>query len=113
LDPLDAVYFSFDERVESVRAVLDSYREITGRDYESRKIYVFLDEIQKLKQWAEQVKIFYDNFPNLKFFLSGSAALPLEKEARTTLVGRAFYIHLALVVQRVFQIEAQDRDIKR
>lgn len=102
LDPLDAVYFSFDERVEGVRAILDSYREVTGRDYESRKLHVFLDEVQKLKSWAEQVKILYDNFPNLKFVLSGSAALPLEKEARVTLVGRAFYIRVEPLSFREF-----------
>ena len=94
VDPLDILYFSFDEGVSTVHELLGSYGEATGRDFQSGRKYVFLDEVQKLKGWAEQVKVFYDSVPGIKFFASGSAALPLEREAKTVLAGRAFYIRV-------------------
>ncbi len=94
VDPLDVVYSSFDERVEDLREVLKSYSQSTGRDYESRRVYVFLDEVQKLDGWAHQVKLLYDSLPNLKVILSGSAALSLEGGAKSVLAGRAFYVNM-------------------
>lgn len=93
VDPLDVLYFSFDEGVPTIKELFSAFGEATGKDYQSGpKKYVFLDEVQKLKGWEEQVKLFYDSIPTMKFFLSGSAASPLERGAKTALAGRAFYI---------------------
>lgn len=102
VDPLDVLYFSFDEGVSALHELLVAYGEATGKDFQAGRRYVFLDEVQKLRGWAEQVKVFYDSVPGIKFFLSGSAALPLEREAKTTLAGRAFYIRVEPLSFREF-----------
>lgn len=72
------LYFSYDKEKASVEELLDEYTKITGIDYKKERIYVFLDEIQKLENWQEQIKFFYDLF-NIKFVVSGSATLFLKK----------------------------------
>ena len=44
------------------------------------KIFVFLDEIQKLEDFQNKIKIYYDLYPKIKFFLSGSSSLFLKKK---------------------------------
>lgn len=89
-DPLRILYFSFDETIEDPITVLEEYSKITKIDWRKEKIYLFLDEIQKLEQWSAKVKILYDTFPNLRLCLSGSASLMISKEAIHNLVGRYF-----------------------
>jgi predicted AAA+ superfamily ATPase len=93
-DPEDILYFSFDKKVDSIKAVLDKYREITERDYEKRHIIVVIDEIYKLDKWHSELKLLYDALPNIKFLVSGSASLKIEKGARNDLTGRAFYVEV-------------------
>lgn len=90
-DPESILYFSFDERREGIRDVLDAYASTVGRDIEDGRTFVFLDEIQKHPGWSEELKLLYDALPNLKFVVSGSAALMLERHGRESLAGRAFF----------------------
>jgi len=90
VEPKNILYFSFDEKVEDPIKILESYSKITKVDWKKEKVYLFFDEIQKLKNWSSKIKILYDNFPNLKFCLSGSASLMIESEAIKNLVGRFF-----------------------
>ncbi len=92
VEPRHIIYFSFDQKVEDLKDVLKEYRDITNINWEKEHIYVFLDEIQKLDNWSSQLKLFYDNFPNIKFFVSGSASIQLEQNAMADLVGRHFTI---------------------
>ncbi|MCD6403407.1 MAG: ATP-binding protein [Candidatus Aenigmarchaeota archaeon] len=94
LDPKRIVYFSFDEKIDDLKTILDEYQKITGVSWKEEKVYVFLDEIHKLQGWGRKVKMFYDNFPNLKILLSGSSSVELEREAYKNLVGRFFLINL-------------------
>jgi predicted AAA+ superfamily ATPase len=55
-----------------------------------KNIFLFLDEIQKLGDWPDKVKIVYDLNPNVKIFLSGSAALDLARGGKESLAGRIF-----------------------
>jgi uncharacterized protein len=90
-DPNRILYFSFDrKKEEDLIKILDAFRSITNVNWEKEKILVFLDEIQKFKDWSSQLKQLYDNFPNIKFVVSGSASLELEKEAKDNLAGRYF-----------------------
>lgn len=91
-DPLNILYFSFDHKVGKIKKVLDTYTKLTEKDYEKEKIFVFLDEIYKLEEWHSELKLLYDALPNVKFVVSGSASLKIEKEARKDLTGRAFYV---------------------
>lgn len=93
------LYFSFDERIASLEEVIRSYSDfVLGKDILKRgRVYIFLDEIQKLKDWQNHLKIFYDLYPNLKFIVSGSASLAISKGARESLAGRVFEYLLPLM----------------
>lgn len=93
-NPLNIIYFSFDKRIGEIEDILHAYSKITEKDYEKEKVFVFLDEIYKLKEWHSKLKFLYDALPNVKFIVSGSASLKIEKEARKDLTGRAFYIEM-------------------
>jgi predicted AAA+ superfamily ATPase len=90
IDPKQIVYFSYDEKKYEIVDILEAFQAITETNWKEKKIYVFLDEIQKLKDWSSKIKLIYDNFPNIKFVISGSASLQLEKEAMYNLAGRYF-----------------------
>ncbi|MDI9644725.1 MAG: AAA family ATPase, partial [Candidatus Verstraetearchaeota archaeon] len=78
-DPKRLLYFSFEDAESGPREVLEHYeKEVLKKPLEEAgRIYVFLDEIQYAGGWAAAVKQFYDLYPNLKFFVSGSSSLLL------------------------------------
>ncbi len=92
VSPLQVLYFSFDEESEDITEILKTYEtEVLGeRISDGREIYLFLDEIQKLGGWPDKVKVVYDLNPNVKIFLSGSAAINLSKGGKESLAGRSF-----------------------
>ncbi len=68
----------------------------------SRTRYLFLDELQKLPNWADLLKTVYDiNEDSLKIFVSGSSSLEL-KEQRETLAGRILTFHVPVFTFREF-----------
>jgi predicted AAA+ superfamily ATPase len=90
----DIFYFSFDETVEGMKDVIDAYRDIQNKDLRKGRTYLFLDEVQKLKGWENQIKQSYDLYPKLKFVISGSESLFVGKLSRETLAGRIHEFHL-------------------
>jgi len=95
-DPLKILYFSFDESLVNPKEVLEYYeKRILKKPFEEAgRIYIFLDEIQYVKNWASALKQFYDLYPNIKFFVSGSSSLLLSKDAIEKLAGRFFLLEL-------------------
>lgn len=92
------LYFSFDEESVSLEDVISEYQSRLGTDIQSAgKLYLFLDEIQKLEGWQNQVKYYYDTYPDLKLFVSGSSSLFLRKKAEESLAGRIFLFHLPVL----------------
>lgn len=91
-DKRNVLYFSFDEKALDFKDVLETYKiEVLRKDFgEGGKVYLFLDEIQKIDDWENKVKVFYDLYPNVKFFLSGSASLILSRKAKESLAGRIY-----------------------
>jgi predicted AAA+ superfamily ATPase len=53
------------------------------------KVYIFLDEVQELKDWDRTVKRIYDLEKDVKIFLTGSRLL--KSELSTSLAGRFVY----------------------
>ncbi len=105
--PKQILYFSFDEKVEDIKKILDEYQRITGVEWKKEKIYVFLDEIHKLEDWGSKLKLFYDAFPNIKFFASGSSSVELEREAYSNLVGRHFLLKVdPLSLKEFFELKS-------
>jgi len=90
IDPFSILYFTFDEEKPSLDSLFQDFSRQTGKNFKKEKIFVFLDEVQKLPDFQNKVKIYYDLYPNLKFFLSGSSSLFLKKKKQESLAGRVF-----------------------
>ncbi len=90
-DAKNVFYFSFDEIAFDLKDVLEEYQKhILNKTFEGAKerIYIFLDEVQKINDWENKLKTYYDIYPNVKFFISGSASATLRKRSKESLAGR-------------------------
>ena len=85
------LYYSFDEPGE-IEEIMNEYLKISGKELGKEKVYIFLDEIQKVKNWQDKLKIYYDNY-NIKFFISGSSSLFIRKKSES-LAGRIIEFEL-------------------
>lgn len=91
--PKNILYFSFDEIAFDLKDVMETYQKLVlGRTFDETKerIYVFLDEIHKVEDWENKIKVYYDLYPNLKFIISGSASVSLRRRGKESLAGRVF-----------------------
>ena len=59
-----------------------------------RKLVVFLDEVQRVENAGESLKLIYDEFPDVKLLISGSSSLELKVNVLPPLVGRVFLFEL-------------------
>lgn len=84
------IYFSFDKKIQDPIKILKLYQKITKINWKREKIYLFLDEIQKLEDWSSKIKLLYDTLPNIRICLTGSASLMLEENTIKDLAGRYF-----------------------
>jgi uncharacterized protein len=89
-DALNIWYYSFDQARDKLDALLSEFCLQTKKDYQKDRIYIFLDEIQKLDDFQSQLKIYYDIYPEIKFFISGSTSLFIKKKTQESLAGRLF-----------------------
>ncbi len=95
VDPRYILYFSFDERMMDLRNVIHEYEvKIIKDTIRSKKAFLFFDEIQKLEDWPNKIKILYDLYPKAKIFISGSASLTILGKGRESLAGRAKFFYL-------------------
>lgn len=94
VNPFCILYFTFDEEMITIEELLQNFSQQTGVDIKKDKLFIFLDEIQKLSGFAGQLKIYYDLYPNLKFFISGSTSLFIKKKTQESLAGRVFSLFL-------------------
>ena len=85
--PADALlYFSFDDFPSAeLLDVIEGFREIHGKEPR----FLFFDEVQKVPNWAGQVKVLYDT-GKFKIVVSGSESLFLRKSSRESLAGRMY-----------------------
>jgi len=96
------LYFSFDEQKPSIDELIKEYCQTTSLELGKDKVFIFLDEIQKLNDWQNQIKTYYDNYENIKFFVSGSATLFIHKKAHESLAGRVFLLDLPVLSFKEF-----------
>jgi predicted AAA+ superfamily ATPase len=91
LSPKNIVYFSFDEfpGIE-LRDVLHAAEELHEKEYDGERVFLLLDEVQKLSNWENQAKALYDAFPEIKMMISGSESLFIKRKSRAVLAGRIF-----------------------
>lgn len=98
------IYFSFDEfRDVEIRAVMNEYEELMEREIGTGKYLLLLDEIQKLSNWENQLKSFYDVFSKrIKIIISGSESLFIRRKRKETLAGRIFEFKVELLSFKEF-----------
>lgn len=103
-DAKEIIYFSFDEFKDvDMRAILKEYEEIMEKDITHGKYLLLLDEMQKLDNWENQLKSFYDVFKKrVKIIISGSESLFIRRKSRETLAGRLFEFKVELLSFKEF-----------
>ncbi len=84
------LYYNFDLTDDKIENIMKSYGDTLEVDTKKENIFIFLDEIQKHKNWENELKVLYDNYKNIKFFISGSSSLFIEKKTKESLGGRVF-----------------------
>ncbi|MFZ2456699.1 MAG: ATP-binding protein [Candidatus Altiarchaeia archaeon] len=108
----NVLYYSFDEEGVDLKEVLEAYQKmVLGKSFEESKerIYLLLDEIQKVDDWENKIKVYYDLYPNIKFFLSGSAAVGLKKGSKESLGGRVYeYVIRPLDFEEFLELSGKD-----
>jgi uncharacterized protein len=87
-NPFSIWYFTFDEEKPDLDKLLNEFVLQTSIDFRKEKVFVFLDEIQKLDNFQAKLKVYYDLYPNIKFFISGSTSLFIKKKTQESLAGR-------------------------
>ncbi len=87
--PEQIVYYTFDVGNITLETILKQHAEFFP-SLKEKKLFVFFDEIQKLDGWHNQLKVLYDTHRLLKFFVTGSASLFIEKMTKESLAGRMF-----------------------
>jgi len=108
------LYYNFDLFNETIENILEYYKDKVKLDFKKEKIFVFLDEVQKRDNWENELKVLYDNFPNIKFFISGSSSLFIEKKTKESLAGRSFsFILKPLTFKEYLKMKKVKFDEKR
>lgn len=75
----------YDLKGVTIAEIIKEFRSIHGTRIDE-KIYVFLDEVQYVTDWDQQVANFYDT-QNVKIVVSGSSSILIKKQS-TFLTGR-------------------------
>ncbi len=92
--PKHIFYFSFDgmkKQETIVKKIIQIYYQKILKEVPSNlenQIFIFLDEVQKVKNWGEEIKSFWDRDYPMKFIISGSSSMNITKGAGESLVGR-------------------------
>lgn len=104
VEPSKVLYFSFEEGGESTKDVLQAYeKEVLRKPLdEAGQVYVLLDEVQYSSDWLPVVKKYYDLYPGMKFYLSGSSSLLISSRALAGLAGRFFTVEAYPMTFREF-----------
>ncbi|MEW6409092.1 MAG: ATP-binding protein [Nitrospirota bacterium] len=93
ISPEQIIYLNFDDPrllpcdANGIELILQAYRELCPEHLKKHN-YLFLDEIQNVKDWELGVRRIYDT-RRFRIFLTGSSSKFLSKEIATQLRGRA------------------------
>jgi hypothetical protein len=93
ISPQQIVYINFDDprllpfNAKDIESILEGYRELYP-EYRNKVNFMFLDEIQNVKDWEIGIRRICDT-KKFRIFLTGSSSKLLSKEIATHLRGRA------------------------
>lgn len=78
-----------------------------------KQVYIFLDEIQKLENWGDQIKALFDLKISAKFFIAGSSSLRILQGSGESLLGRITHkILLPLSFREILKIKKDNINIE-
>lgn len=69
------VYVSLDDIYFTANHLVDFAEEFVKRGGK----YLLIDEVQKYPNWSKEIKMIFDNFPELQMIVSGSSAIEILK----------------------------------
>ena len=90
VSPMAVAYLSLDQPLYShlsIEELAARVREAGGLET-AQPAFLFLDEIQYLKDWERHLKVFVDSYPHIKCVVSGSAAAALRLKSIESGAGR-------------------------
>lgn len=99
----DILYFSFDKfsryKGDAIRDCINQYlAEYHGTNLnvldKDKKLYILLDEVQKVPFFNSNIKSIYDFHENIKFIISGSSSYNIREDQNETLAGRIIDIEM-------------------
>jgi predicted AAA+ superfamily ATPase len=70
------------------------YEDVLLEPKRGEKVYIFIDEIHFLNGWELWLKKYYDLKYNIKFIISCSSAIHIQRRSKESLVGRIYEILL-------------------
>lgn len=88
------LYFSFDamaKQDKAIRRIFRLYNQHIIKEVPSEfeeRVFIFFDEVQKVKDWGEEIKSIWDRGYPVKFIVSGSSSMNILKGGGESLVGR-------------------------
>lgn len=93
------LYFSLDMfklEEQIIKQIFDIYfRNILHEvPAEAQRVYIFIDEIQKVPNWGNVIKSIYDMGYSVKFIVSGSSSMNILRGSGESLVGRIYIMKL-------------------
>jgi len=89
INPKKIFFYSFSNIDTDLENILNWYLEVfLNKLYRNgENIYIFLDELQYVKNWQDIIKFWYDLYPNICFVISWSTSLWIWKN-KESLLGR-------------------------
>lgn len=97
VNPRNILYYSLDDPTlltytdNLMKDVIDYFSDKIAK---KGKKYIFFDEVHRYKGWYKWIKAYYDEYPEIKFILSGSSTLALQEDANRYLRGRTIEIEM-------------------
>jgi len=80
--------------LDELRDIVSVYKELTGKDPQNDRTYLFFDEVHYMEDWQVQVKEFIDMKYESHFFVLGSPVTMMFKDASESLAGRISFINV-------------------
>ncbi len=111
--PRNILFISFDEALVTSKLTLDKYLDVFLDQVSGQQLkYIFLDEIQYVNKWQHILKRYYDTRPKIKFIISGSASLFIQKKSNESLAGRIYEFKLPpLDFEEFLEMSKQDKNL--
>ena len=83
------LYYQFSEKINNLEQVLQIFfTNFTDLEVGRDNFYIFLDELQYVRDWQSIVKGYIDQNKRIKFVVSGSASIYFRSSVKESLAGR-------------------------